>query len=183
MFASRCATPASAFPIEKQDKLFQPFQRAGQETGPIEGTGIGLVITKRLAELMNGERRLPQRARRGLGVLGRHARCTLHAPLGDRDARTGRGSRARGFRRSGQRLVLYVEDNPANVAFMRDSARHVRGHRPGHRADGRDGHRARSRATARGRHHGHQPAGNERPRRAAGAPRTGRRRRTFRSSR
>ena len=39
---------------EKQAKLFQPFQRAGQETGPIEGTGIGLVITKRLAELMGG---------------------------------------------------------------------------------------------------------------------------------
>src|SRR5262249_37486950 len=39
---------------DKQDKLFQPFQRAGQETGSIEGTGIGLVITKRLAELMHG---------------------------------------------------------------------------------------------------------------------------------
>ncbi len=42
-------------PADKQDKLFQPFQRAGQETGPIEGTGIGLVITKRLAQLMHGD--------------------------------------------------------------------------------------------------------------------------------
>lgn len=41
--------------VDKQDRLFQPFQRAGQETGPIEGTGIGLVVTKRLAELMGGE--------------------------------------------------------------------------------------------------------------------------------
>jgi protein-histidine pros-kinase len=41
-------------PLEKQGKLFQPFQRAGQENGSIEGTGIGLVITKRLAELMGG---------------------------------------------------------------------------------------------------------------------------------
>src|SRR5262249_58416648 len=41
-------------PADKQAKLFQPFQRAGQETGSIEGTGIGLVITKRLAELMCG---------------------------------------------------------------------------------------------------------------------------------
>src|SRR6202012_5029477 len=41
-------------PEDKLEKMFQPFQRAGQETGPIEGTGIGLVITKRLAELMNG---------------------------------------------------------------------------------------------------------------------------------
>ena len=39
---------------EQQGRLFQPFQRAGQENGPIEGTGIGLVITKRLAHLMKG---------------------------------------------------------------------------------------------------------------------------------
>ena len=31
-------------PADKQQKLFQPFQRAGQELGPIQGTGIGLVI-------------------------------------------------------------------------------------------------------------------------------------------
>jgi signal transduction histidine kinase len=37
-----------------QDKLFQPFQRAGRELGPIEGTGVGLVIAKRLAELIGG---------------------------------------------------------------------------------------------------------------------------------
>jgi PAS domain S-box-containing protein len=39
---------------DKQGALFQPFQRAGQETGPIEGTGIGLAISKRLAEVMAG---------------------------------------------------------------------------------------------------------------------------------
>jgi PAS domain S-box-containing protein len=42
-------------PADKQDKLFQPFQRIGQETGLIEGTGIGLFITKRLAQIMNGD--------------------------------------------------------------------------------------------------------------------------------
>lgn len=42
-------------PADKQDRLFQPFQRAGQEVGPIEGTGIGLVISKRLAERMKGD--------------------------------------------------------------------------------------------------------------------------------
>ena len=41
-------------PDDKHDKIFEPFQRAGQETGPIEGTGIGLAISKRLAELMKG---------------------------------------------------------------------------------------------------------------------------------
>jgi protein-histidine pros-kinase len=41
-------------PVERQAHLFQPFQRVGQEFGPIAGTGIGLVISKRLAELMSG---------------------------------------------------------------------------------------------------------------------------------
>jgi signal transduction histidine kinase len=41
-------------PADKQSKLFRAFERAGQETGPIEGTGVGLFITKRLAELMHG---------------------------------------------------------------------------------------------------------------------------------
>jgi signal transduction histidine kinase len=34
--------------------LFEPFYRAGQELGSIPGTGMGLVISKRLAELMHG---------------------------------------------------------------------------------------------------------------------------------
>jgi len=36
-------------------ELFQPFSRLGAEHGKIEGTGIGLTITKRLVELMGGE--------------------------------------------------------------------------------------------------------------------------------
>jgi PAS domain S-box-containing protein len=40
---------------EKIALLFQPFNRLGQEAGTEEGTGIGLVMTKRLIELMGGE--------------------------------------------------------------------------------------------------------------------------------
>ncbi len=36
-------------------QLFQPFNRLGQETSAEEGTGIGLVVSKRLVELMGGE--------------------------------------------------------------------------------------------------------------------------------
>ena len=39
---------------EKLQQLFQPFNRLGQENGAEEGTGIGLVVTKRLVELMGG---------------------------------------------------------------------------------------------------------------------------------
>jgi CheY-like chemotaxis protein/two-component sensor histidine kinase len=40
---------------EKLAQLFQPFNRLGQEAGAEEGTGIGLVVSKRLIELMGGE--------------------------------------------------------------------------------------------------------------------------------
>ena len=38
----------------RQAQLFQPFNRLGQERGAQEGSGIGLVVSKRLAELMEG---------------------------------------------------------------------------------------------------------------------------------
>ena len=41
-------------PADKLDEVFQPFNRLGAEAGPIEGTGIGLSICKRLADLMGG---------------------------------------------------------------------------------------------------------------------------------
>jgi signal transduction histidine kinase/CheY-like chemotaxis protein len=41
-------------PKEKQKEMFQPFNRLGAEKGSVEGTGIGLVIAKKLIEAMNG---------------------------------------------------------------------------------------------------------------------------------
>jgi signal transduction histidine kinase/PAS domain-containing protein len=43
-------------PLDKQDKLFQPFYRARtQETQEIEGTGLGLHLTKNIIERQGGE--------------------------------------------------------------------------------------------------------------------------------
>jgi hypothetical protein len=39
---------------EQQHHLFQPFERLGAENSEVEGTGIGLVISKRIVELMGG---------------------------------------------------------------------------------------------------------------------------------
>jgi PAS domain S-box-containing protein len=108
-------------PAEKQGKLFQPFQRAGQETGPIEGTGIGLAITKRLAELMSG--------RVGFeSVEGSGSRFWIELPVRAvsakpevRDELATSAPESNFLNKRGSRfLVVYVEDNPSNIAFMED---------------------------------------------------------------
>ena len=96
-------------------QLFQPFNRLGREAGPIEGTGIGLVISLRLAELMGGA--LRARSARGEGATfllelpPAHTRWVPAAPddldsvLADAEYR--------------QRIVHYIEDNETNVEVMR----------------------------------------------------------------
>lgn len=41
-------------PQQRMGELFQPFNRLGAETGNVEGTGIGLTISRQLVELMGG---------------------------------------------------------------------------------------------------------------------------------
>ncbi|WP_126456554.1 ATP-binding protein [Sulfuriflexus mobilis] len=50
---------------EQQTRLFQPFERLGQEHSGIDGTGIGLVISKNLIEEMGGRIGLESRPGEG----------------------------------------------------------------------------------------------------------------------
>jgi PAS domain S-box-containing protein len=50
----RIEDSGSGLSPEQLDHIFQPFERLGQEAGAIEGTGIGLALSKRLVELMGG---------------------------------------------------------------------------------------------------------------------------------
>ena len=103
-------------PADKQKKLFQPFQRAGQELGSIQGTGIGLVITRKLAELMKGEVGFRS-------VHGEGSEFWVSVPVhsGDTSGSEPPTVRNQDFKRvgAGGGVILYVEDNPANVTFMR----------------------------------------------------------------
>ncbi len=52
--ASASADTGAGLAPEHLAQLFQPFNRLGQEANTEEGTGIGLVVSKRLVELMGG---------------------------------------------------------------------------------------------------------------------------------
>jgi CheY-like chemotaxis protein/two-component sensor histidine kinase len=102
---------------EQLSQLFQPFNRLGREGGPIEGTGIGLVISLRLAELMNGG--LYAQSSPGTG-----STFTLELPRAAAAAPPARSEDEDNEPRLTeamyhQRVVHYVEDNETNVEVMR----------------------------------------------------------------
>jgi CheY-like chemotaxis protein len=105
---------------EQQAQLFQPFNRLGKEGSSEEGTGIGLVVTKRLMELMGGEIGVVSAA--GVGsVFWIELALTVRAELTPEDAKNAElpPSENEGDGTDQKRYtVLYVEDNPANLDLV-----------------------------------------------------------------
>ena len=99
-------------------QLFQPFNRLGRESTAEEGTGIGLVMAKRLVELMNG----------AIGVestVGAGSTFWIELNLTDEPQRAAPEplttiTPAHGTARAPSRTLLYVEDNPANLLLVED---------------------------------------------------------------
>ncbi len=102
---------------EQLAHLFQPFNRLGQETSGEEGTGIGLVVSKRLVELMGGS--IGAESTVGTGsVFWIELNLTAAPPLAVRNAGPAPPVRPRTADAASQRTVLYVEDNPANLELV-----------------------------------------------------------------
>ena len=107
----------AGLPPEKVAQLFQPFNRLGQEAGSVPGTGIGLVVTKRLAELMNGV--LGVESTPGEGSVFWCELTSVAAPqLEIQGGEIEVARRPESVAGMPQRTVLYVEDNPANMMLV-----------------------------------------------------------------
>ena len=103
---------------EKLAQLFQPFNRLGQEAAGVAGTGIGLVVTKRLAELMEGAIGVESIAGKGSVFW-----CDLPSSAAPRVVvenipRPQPRTRRKRRRAARMHTVLYVEDNPANMKLV-----------------------------------------------------------------
>ncbi len=100
-------------------QLFQPFNRLGQEASAEEGTGIGLVVAKRLVESMGGAIGVESTVGKGSVFwidLNLSAEPQFAAgpdkPAAIAPAQVQAGAQLR--------TLLYVEDNPANLMLVED---------------------------------------------------------------
>ena len=98
-------------------QLFQPFNRLGKEAGVEQGTGIGLVMTKRLVELMGGVIGVDSAV--GIGsVFWIEFGLTSATPMTVPEAAYAAPARPPAPDGNPLRTVLYVEDNPANLVLV-----------------------------------------------------------------
>ena len=104
---------------DKIEQLFQPFNRLGQEAHTEQGTGIGLVMTKRLVELMGGVIGVESVVGRGSTFwIEMNVTSELKLDTATLDMATSFRSAVPAVAHA--RTVLYVEDNPANLMLVED---------------------------------------------------------------
>jgi PAS domain S-box-containing protein len=110
---------------ENQAKLFTPFERLGAEQTGVEGTGLGLALSKRLLEMMGGSIGVQNNPDRGATFwmelpLVQDPVIHLETAIPAVAAPVAPANHQR------QRIVLYVEDNLSNITLIE----HIIVHRP-----------------------------------------------------
>ncbi|AHG89799.1 PAS sensor protein [Gemmatirosa kalamazoonensis] len=100
-------------PADRVDQLFTPFARLGAEQTDVEGTGLGLALSKRLCEAMGGA--LALEASGAFGSVFRIDLCAAPHPL---ERLEDTGTWAAMSAEGGEATLLYVEDNLANLSLV-----------------------------------------------------------------
>jgi PAS domain S-box-containing protein len=118
------ADTGSGLTPEQQDRLFVPFERLGAEASGTEGTGLGLALSKALADVMHGALELIE------SVPSVGTTFVVELPRGQRpSAGVDPAPAARVLAepaQNGRLEVLYIEDNLSNLRLVEE----ILSHRP-----------------------------------------------------
>ncbi len=110
--AIEVADTGPGVPVDRLERLFEPFDRLGAERSGIEGTGLGLALSRSLVEVMDGTLTAANRAGEGacFRIVLPHAPAATALPAKvERPDAVVEASR-----------VLYVEDNTANFRLVQE---------------------------------------------------------------
>jgi CheY-like chemotaxis protein len=115
------ADTGPGIPQAKYAEIFRPFHRLAPDTAEVEGTGIGLALTRNYVNAMGGEIGFDSELGRGttfwIELAPAKAAPVESAHPAHAQAPAGPGP--------GARTMLYVEDNPANVLLMEEIAKRM----------------------------------------------------------
>ncbi len=107
-------------PLEKQQDVFTPFARLGQESLAVEGTGIGLAITRQLVEMMGGTICFESAPGQGSAFWVAFPLAEQNGPP-ETDSTSGAGQEnVQKNDVPSEAAILYVEDDAVNILLMRE---------------------------------------------------------------